>query len=109
MRVFFSHCLRADSGIGGSLVVAAGAHVRADAATAEVAIADDEFVAGIDQVRIFHLAVVLPDLRPQPRFLEETRRNVPEGVALLDDITIRMIVRPFDRGGIHRQRQQQAD
>ena len=52
--------------------------------------ADD--VARINQVRVADFGVVIPDFRPQPRITEKTSRNVPEGVALLNYMTLRMSI-----------------
>ena len=45
------------------------------------AISQRQHVTRIDQVRIFDLRVDLPDLRPEPRVLEEHRGDVPKRVA----------------------------
>ena len=72
-------------------------------AVAKMPAGEHELVAGIDEMRIPDLRIVLPDLRPQPRLLQEARGDVPQRVALPDDVAVRMLVRPLDGGGINRE------
>ncbi len=52
-----------------------------------------EHVTGIDEVWILDLRIDLPDLGPEPRVLEEHRRNVPQRVATLHGV-VHWRVRP---------------
>ena len=58
-----------------------------------------QHVPRIDPVRILDLRVYVPDFGPVPGVLEEHPGDVPEGVALLDDISLRGV-----RGQRHRHR-----
>jgi len=49
-------------------------------------------VAGVDQVGVLDLRVDAPDLRPQPRPLEETPADVPQRIALDHRVDVRVIV-----------------
>src|SRR5690606_11028660 len=45
-------------------------------------------VARVDQVRVGDLRIDVPDLRPQPGFVQEEGGDIPQGVAFLDHIAI---------------------
>ena len=71
-----------------------------------VQVGQAEDVARIDQVRVLDLRVGLPDFRPQPRPLEEAPGDVPQRVAVLDDVGVRMVAAQLHGGGIGRDGQQ---
>ncbi|MNS90405.1 hypothetical protein D3C72_1244550 [compost metagenome] len=66
--------------------------------TVQVGQAED--VTGIDQVWIGDLRIGLPDLRPQPWFLQETSCDVPQGVPFADHIGVRVPAIHFHGGSI---------
>ncbi|MCK7501883.1 MAG: hypothetical protein MZW92_76810 [Comamonadaceae bacterium] len=54
---------------------------------------ENHHLPGIDEVRIADLvAVQAPDFRPAPWLLEELAGDVPQRVALDDDVTVGRIV-----------------
>ena len=67
-------------------------------------------IAGVDPVRVLDLvAVQIPDLGPAPGILEEFAGDIPEGVALDDDILVRRVRLQFERVGEGRRGQQQGE
>ena len=60
-----------------------------------VQVGQRDHVAGIDQVRVLDLRVGLPDLRPQPRALEERAGDIPQRVATLHRVGVRMAALHF--------------
>ena len=83
---------------------AIGARTGLHADAVEVGQADH--VARIDQVRVLDLRVGLPDLRPQPRLAQERAGDVPQRVATLDHIAVRMAAAQFGGNRISGHRQQ---
>jgi len=57
-------------------------------------------VTGIDQVRIGDLRIGLPDLRPQPRLLQETCGDIPQRIPFSDHIGVRVPAIHFHGGSI---------
>ena len=57
-----------------------------------VDIDETENVTGVDKVRILDVRIYIPDFRPKPWVLEKCCRNVPQGVANLDDVFVWMAV-----------------
>ena len=77
-------------------------------AVAQMTAGKNELITRINQVRVLYLRVVLPDLGPQPRLLQEAGGNVPKRVALPDDIAVRMLICPLDGGGKNREGEKQS-
>ena len=73
-----------------------------------VEVSEAENVTREDQVRVLDLRIRLPDLRPEPRLPEEAAGNVPERVALLDDIGGRMTLAEFSGDDAAREREQRG-
>jgi len=78
-----------------------------------VQVGQAEHIARVNQVRVRHLGIRLPDFRPKPRLFQEARRDIPQRVALLDDIGGRVPVH-FNGGSIggngqHRRGDDRAD
>src|SRR5690606_8710729 len=71
-----------------------------------VQVGQAQHVTRVDQVRILDLRVGLPDFRPQPRLLQETRRDVPQRVTLFHHVGVRVRVVHFHRDGVGRDGQQ---
>ena len=67
---------------------------------------NDQLIARIDLVRMAHLLVQMPDFRPMPWLDQEFGGNVPQGIALLDDVPLRSVIGPLLRGE-HRNREQE--
>ncbi|KAG0772533.1 hypothetical protein G6F22_015664 [Rhizopus arrhizus] len=65
-----------------------------------VQIGQAEHVTGIDQVRIGDLRIGLPDLRPQPRLLQETCGDIPQRIPFSDHIGVRVPAIHFHGGSI---------
>ena len=86
------------------------AHVRLDRALAVAKVPADEhqLVARINEVGIANLGIDLPDLRPQPRLLQEARGDVPERVAFLNDVAVRMALHPLHGGSKNREGEKQS-
>ena len=55
------------------------------------AVRQRQHVTGIDEVRVLDLRIDLPDLRPEPRVLEEHRGDVPQRVAALHGVVHRRV------------------
>jgi hypothetical protein len=54
---------------------------------------EQDDIARVDQVRILDLVTVhLPDFRPAPGVFQEFARDVPQRVALDDDMAVRRVV-----------------
>src|SRR6185312_11892041 len=61
-----------------------------------------------DAMRVVDLLVDVPDFGPQPRLLEEARRNPPQRVALLDHIGVRMVGAQLGTRGVGGERDQKT-
>ena len=61
-------------------------------------------------MRVLDLRVLLPHLGPQPRPAQEGRGDVPQGIALFDDVARRVAglqIGDLGRGAVHEHRGQQ--
>ncbi len=65
-----------------------------------VQVGQAQHVTGIDQVRVGDLRIGLPDLRPQPRLLQETRGDIPQRIPFSDHIGVRVPAIHFHGGSI---------
>ena len=65
-----------------------------------VQVGQRDHVARIDQVRVGDLRVGLPDLRPQPRALEELAGDIPQRVAPLHHIGVGVVAAHLGGDGV---------
>src|SRR5690606_25332354 len=70
-----------------------------------------EAVTGIDQVRVFHLGIGMPEFRPLPGFTQKSPRDVPERVAFDYGVLLGMICLElnFSLGDTANRHQQQGE
>ena len=56
-----------------------------------ILVTEKNLVSRVNQVRILDMRIDLPDFGPQPRLVEKSPGDVPQGIAFLDNIAVRVI------------------